>query len=288
VTSTPSRRIAFLDVDGTILDDGGSVAASTIEAITTARAAGHLVYLSTGRSAPDIHPDVRAIGFDGAITNSGAFATSGGQTVLARTMPVEALRLLTEYFDAHGIHYLLQSNSGVYTSAEVRLLMDETVGRLRGAVDPSVVARFGDLSEADLTQIAKAVFMSESPGMVAQVRADLGELFHIVPGSMPLPGGSNGEVGMRGTTKGSAILHVLDGLGADPADAIGIGDSWNDVEMFEVCGVGIAMGNADPELQALADEVTTSVTADGVYNAFVRHGLVSNRSTSILSARNMS
>ena len=91
---------------------------------------------------------------------------------------------------------------------------------------------------------------------------------------MPLPGGSNGEVGMRGTTKGSAILHLLDHLGADPATAIGIGDSWNDVEMFEVCGIGIAMGNADPELQALADEVTTSVTADGVYNAFVRHGLL--------------
>ena len=44
--------------------------------------------------------------------------------------------------------------------------------------------------------------------------------------------------------------------------------------MFEVCGVGIAMGNADAALQALADEVTTSVTDDGVWNAFVRHGLI--------------
>ena len=146
--------------------------------------------------------------------------------------------------------------------------------RPRSGTDPSIVPKFHDLSDADRTQIAKAVFMSESAGMVAQLQADLGEHFHVVPGSMPLPGGSNGEVGMRGTTKGSAILHLLDHLGADPATAIGIGDSWNDVEMFEVCGIGIAMGNADPELQALADEVTTSVTADGVYNAFVRHGLL--------------
>ena len=274
VTAAPSRRIVFLDVDGTILDHGRSVAPSTVEAITTARAAGHLVYLSTGRSAGDIHPDVQAIGFDGAITNGGAFAISGDQTVLADTMPVEALTQLTDYFDAHGIHYFLQSDDGVYASAGVRELMGEIVRRLRGGVEPSIVPTFRDLSEADPTQIAKAVFMSRSTGMVAQVQADLGELFHVVPGSMPLPGGSNGEVGMRGTTKGSAILQVLDRLGADPAAAIGIGDSWNDVEMFEVCGVGIAMGNADPELQALADEVTTSVTADGVYNAFVRHGLV--------------
>jgi Cof subfamily protein (haloacid dehalogenase superfamily) len=233
-----------------------------------------LVYLSTGRSAGDIHPDVRAIGFDGAITNGGAFATSGDETVLARTMPVDALTQLTDYFDTHGIQYFLQSDTGVYASANVRRLMTEMVQRLRGELDPSIAPRFRDLSEADRAQIAKAVFMSESPGMVEQVQNDLGDTFHVVPGSMPLPGGSNGEVGMRGTTKGSAILHVLDRLGADPATAIGIGDSWNDVEMFEVCGIGIAMGNADPELQALADEVTTSVTSDGVYNAFLRHGLV--------------
>jgi Cof subfamily protein (haloacid dehalogenase superfamily) len=274
VTAAASRRIAFLDVDGTILDHGTSVAPSTVEAITTARAAGHLVYLSTGRSAGDIHPDVRAIGFDGAITNGGAFATSGGETVLAHTMPVEALTQLTDYFDTHGIHFFLQSDIGVYASAGARQMMDEIVQRLRGGVDPSIAPRFRDLSEADPTQIAKAVFMSGSAGMLTQVQNDLGELFHVIPGSMPLPGGSNGEIGMRGTTKGSAILHVLDHLGAAPAAAIGIGDSWNDVEMFEVCGVGIAMGNADPQLQALADEVTTSVTADGVYNAFVRHGLI--------------
>jgi len=274
VTVTPARRIVFLDVDGTILDHGTSVAASTVEAITSARRAGHLVYLCTGRSAGDIHPEVRAIGFDGAITNGGAFATSGDETVLARTMPVEAVTLLTDYFNEHGIHYFLQSDARVYGGRRVREMFVELVHRLRSGTDPLIVPNVHELSQADRTQIAKAVFMSESPGMVAQLQTDLGEHFHVVPGSMPLPGGSNGEVGMRGTTKGSAILHLLDHLGADPATAIGIGDSWNDVEMFEVCGIGIAMGNADPELQALADEVTTSVTADGVYNAFLRHGLL--------------
>ena len=55
---------------------------------------------------------------------------------------------------------------------------------------------------------------------------------------------------------------------------MGIGDSWNDVEMFAVCGVSVAMGNADPELQAKADRVTTGVLDDGVHGALVRLGLV--------------
>ena len=57
-------------------------------------------------------------------------------------------------------------------------------------------------------------------------------------------------------------------------DAIGIGDNWNDAEMFEVCGLSIAMGNAAPSVQALADEVTTAIDDDGIWNAFERHGLI--------------
>lgn len=130
------------------------------------------------------------------------------------------------------------------------------------------------MSEADLDEIAKAVFVSDRSDSLDRAQTDLGDTFHVIPGSMPMPGGSNGEISMLGTTKGAAILEVLALLDRDPADAIGIGDSWNDVEMFEVCGVSVAMGNADPELQARADRVTTGVLDDGVWNAFVALGLV--------------
>ncbi|GAA5031760.1 Cof-type HAD-IIB family hydrolase [Microbacterium fluvii] len=269
-----SSRIAFLDVDGTILDHGRTVAPSTVEAIRGARAAGHLVLLSTGRSAADIHPEVRAIGFDGAITNGGAFATVGDETVVARPMPRAAAQRLMAYFDEHGIHFFLQSDDGVYASARVRELVSSLASRWMQRPDNVAMPRFHDLDGIDMDAVAKAVFVSDRTGTVDQVQADLGASFHVVPGSMPLPGGSNGEVGLRGVTKGSAITTVLEHLGRTAADAIGIGDSWNDVEMFEVCGVGIAMGNAEPELQERADEITTSVAHDGVYNAFVKHGLI--------------
>ncbi|MDY7557231.1 HAD family hydrolase [Cryobacterium sp. 10C3] len=74
--------------------------------------------------------------------------------------------------------------------------------------------------------------------------------------------------------KGSTILKLLDLLGLDAASAIGIGDSSNDIEMLQVCGVGIAMGNATDEVKSHADEVTTAVLDDGVWNAFRRHGLI--------------
>lgn len=277
-----SPRIAFLDVDGTILDHGKVIAPSTIDAIRGARAAGHLVYLSTGRAAGDIHPAVVAIGFDGAISNGGAYATSGEESIVADPMPRDAVERLTGYLDARGILYFLQTDAAVYASAAVQAALADLISRWAQATlnaDGSETAaqvgpRFRDIGGIDLTRVAKAVFLSDESDAVAQLQADLGDMFHVVPGSMPFPGGSNGEIGMRGTTKGSAILAVLEHLGIDRERSIGVGDSWNDVEMFEVCGIGIAMGNAAPELQSIADEVTTSVSDDGVWNAFRRHGLV--------------
>ncbi len=130
------------------------------------------------------------------------------------------------------------------------------------------------MSDVDRDAVAKAVFVSPSTDTVAHAAAALGDGFHVIPGSIPLPGGSNGEIGQAGVTKGSAITSVLAQLGLSAADAIGIGDSWNDVEMFEVVGNPVAMGNAVPELQKLAGRVTTSVLDDGVHNAFAELGLI--------------
>lgn len=275
-------RIAFLDVDGTILDHGRTIAPSTIDAVRTARAAGCLVYLSTGRSAGDIAAEVRDIGFDGAITNGGAYATCGDETLVADPMPRDAVDRLIAYFEERGILYFLQTDAAVYATPEAQLATADLMNRWLGVHDgidepqtaPQGAPRFRNLDELDLDHVAKAVFLGEDTDTVAHAQAELGDRFHVVPGSMPLPGGSNGEIGMRGTSKGSAILKVLERVGIDASASIGIGDSWNDVEMFEVCGVGIAMGNAEPELKERADEVTTSIRADGVWNAFVRHGLV--------------
>ncbi|MDQ1217313.1 Cof-type HAD-IIB family hydrolase [Microbacterium arborescens] len=282
---TSQSRIIFLDVDGTILAHGETIAPSTIAAVRAARERGHLVYLCTGRAAGDINPRVLDIGFDGAISNGGALAVSGDETVLAELMPRAAVERVMAYFDEQGTRYFIQSHAGVYASEGVRSFIADfiTERRRRHAEDLSTVAlaedvvaapRFAPVEEADLDHIAKAVFVSADPDAVEKTQRALGDEFHVIPGSMPLPTGSNGEVGMRGTNKGTGIQAMLSHLGRDAADAIGIGDSWNDVEMFEVCGTAIAMAEADPQLQRIAGEVTTGVLDDGIWNAFVRHGII--------------
>ena len=290
IDTTP--RIVFIDVDGTILEHGSVIAPSTVTAIRSARRAGHTVYLCTGRSAGDIHPAVREIGFDGVISNGGAFAVridddGTEQPIAAHLRPRALTDRMLGYFADRGIHYFLQTDDAVYASPGIGAAADEFFRQRRdrhaedlralGLDDddaPLPAISYRPLDEVDLDQVVKATFISPDSDTLARAQADLGDAFHVIPGSIPMPGGSNGEIAQLGVNKGSAIVEVLDALGLDAADSVGIGDSWNDVEMFDVVGTAVAMGGADPELQARADFVTTGVLDDGVHGALVRLGLV--------------
>ena len=44
--------------------------------------------------------------------------------------------------------------------------------------------------------------------------------------------------------------------------------------MIEFCGIGVAMGNAQEKVKAVADYVTTDIDQDGVKNALQYYGII--------------
>ena len=239
---------------------------------------------------PELHGPILDIGFDGAVTNGGGFASVGDELILSRVMPEEIVVRLEEFFTSRGIHWYLQSYDRLFASTglpelmqgylrqdqELHLEKARAAGKSPDELEFfSISAKvFNDSDELDRTAIAKAVLLTDDAVAMESALADLADEFAVVSGTIPVPLGASGEVTMSGVNKGAAILELLEYVGVDPAHAIGIGDNWNDVEMFEVCGLSIAMGNAAPEVQELTDQVTTSLDDDGIHNAFVRNGLV--------------
>jgi hydroxymethylpyrimidine pyrophosphatase-like HAD family hydrolase len=57
---------------------------------------------------------------------------------------------------------------------------------------------------------------------------------------------------------------VAEELGVRQVDVLAIGDGRNDIEMLRWAGRGVAMGQAPLEVQEAADDVTETVTRDGV------------------------
>jgi HAD superfamily hydrolase (TIGR01484 family) len=65
-------------------------------------------------------------------------------------------------------------------------------------------------------------------------------------------------------TKAHGVSEVAKVLGITPQEIIGVGDSYNDFPLLMACGLKVAMGNAIPDLKAIADYVAPPVTEDGV------------------------
>ena len=76
-------------------------------------------------------------------------------------------------------------------------------------------------------------------------------------------GGQNRELSPKGIDKGVGVARALEYLGrTGNARTFGFGDSGNDLGMLAAVETAVAMGNAMPEVKALADYVTDDVAHD--------------------------
>ncbi len=277
-----TRRLVFVDVDGTLIDHHQRLRPSVADAVRRARANGHLVHLCTGRSRREIPGTVADIGFDGAVTAGGGFVEFGAEVVGAFTMPAAAVASLVDFFRDRDIEYNFQGFDDVYPSEglfeRVRPLFEGDIARERDTAASrdmrTLEARMAYRGPVPGEGIAKATFFGADASTFARVRDGLGDTFHVITGTIPYLGEAGGEVSLPGVHKGAAIAKLAEHLGVPMSDTIGIGDSYNDLEMLQLCGVGIAMGNADDTVKSYADEVTAAVSDDGVFQAFERHGLI--------------
>ena len=78
------------------------------------------------------------------------------------------------------------------------------------------------------------------------------------------------EIVPKGVNKGSALKIVSEMLEIDHKDIIAFGDNENDIEMLQLAGTGVAMGNAPDHVKHEADIVTNTNDNDGVYKVLER------------------
>jgi len=79
---------------------------------------------------------------------------------------------------------------------------------------------------------------------------------------------ADGQVGIEISHVNASKLHgihrVAQLLKIKPHEIVGIGDGYNDFPLLLACGLKVAMGNAVPELKAIADFIAPPVEEDGV------------------------
>ncbi|MGV8980463.1 Cof-type HAD-IIB family hydrolase [Clostridium sp.] len=79
------------------------------------------------------------------------------------------------------------------------------------------------------------------------------------------------EIMPNNVSKTSAIELLGEKFNIKRSEIIAIGDNFNDIDMIEFAGLGIAMGNAPDRVKKYADEITSSNDEDGVAEAINKY-----------------
>lgn len=275
-----SRKLIFLDIDGTLVAALSAPSPRVAQAIRAARSRGHLAFLCTGRNLPIIGRDILEIGFDGIIASAGGYVSVGNEVLFDSLLPEALVQECLTVFHNHGIFCRIETTEGIYTDPQMEELLrnaspdpkNSELIRMQKEIESGLNIR--KYEEYPRRGAYKLCFTSRDLDSVRKTREVLGDRFDFVVH----PYGKstacfNGEIIPKGIDKGKGIELVCRYFGATPADTIAFGDSMNDAAMLSQAGVSVAMGNACDELKALADVVCEDVAHDGVYLELHRMGL---------------
>ena len=267
-------KLIFLDVDGTIVPLGQVPSKTTVEAVRTARANGHKVFLSTGRREADVPEAVRSIGFDGGIYSAGGRAVVNGKEILNRPMPEHLVQQATGILQERNLYFILECASGAYMGTKSRMFsntVNQMIKLLQGAIQ---IADQKQRPEHD--PVYKIVFLADSNAQIEQVIRRLNAAATVVYSSSLFPGipSFTGEISRKNVNKGDALTRICEYLNAEIEDCIAFGDSMNDIEILQAAGLGIAMGNADACVKAIADQVCEGCEEDGIAKTLARMNII--------------
>ncbi|WCT54158.1 Cof-type HAD-IIB family hydrolase [Paenibacillus kyungheensis] len=285
MTENTHRKIVFIDIDGTLVDDDGHIPLSAKQACQQARNNGHLLYLCTGRSKAEIYDSIWEIGFDGLIGAGGGYVEFGEDILYHKKVTEEDVRHMVDFFNQHQIDFYLESNSALYASSQLEAhlerriygdLENDPLAQQKKALTPHPFITGLTYGEANLYKddVNKVCFLESSTIPFEQIKQEFEGKFHVMQCTVPIFGEGSGELIIPGIHKALAIADLLEHLGMSREDIIAIGDGMNDAEMLEYCKTGIAMGNAKPALQAIADHITTTVEEDGLFLSFQKYELI--------------
>jgi Cof subfamily protein (haloacid dehalogenase superfamily) len=256
-------KLLIADVDGTLVTDDKALTARARVAVGDLRSAGIALAITSGRPPRGMAMLIEPLGLTTPVAafNGGLFVTPDLQTVIEqRTIaPAVAERVVAQLLDAdldvwvyRGADWFIRRRDAAHVEREMRTVQ----------FPPTVVS---DLNEV-LDGAVKIVGVSDELALVARceaaLRRDVGE--HVSAArSQPY----YLDVTHPDANKGNVVRNLSRMLDIPISQIAAIGDMPNDVLMFGLGGMSIAMGNASPDVQRTARYVTTTNQDEGFANA---------------------
>lgn len=254
-------KIVFFDIDGTITNhEDGSVSSNTKEAIKEIKRKGLKVAAATGRPL-SMCKEIEALGIDTFITANGAYVKHNKKIIHKVLMDKSIVQEVVEfaYAENHGLSFYTEDFS------------------MNGVKDDNILKALREtLSLNDYPIINQLIFNHEVFLMCLFANDEMVETyirkFPYLSFKRWHPFILN--ILQEEVSKSLAIIKVLEYFNIGKSEAIAFGDGENDIDMLELVGLGIAMGNGNEKLKNVADFVTKKSNEDGISFALEKHGII--------------
>ena len=252
------KRLLFLDLDGTLLNDAKEITPGNREALERTLKRGHGVIITTGRPLKSALAQAVRLGLDKTgcyvVAYNGAivYDWSKQDKVFSCTLEIPAVIRLFEKANELGEHIQTYDSFDVLVEERGD---DEAVRRYCQMV--SMTYRVIEDVHTDLRERpvkCLVINYEKKEGLLKMqqwIRENMAEMDCFFSCEQFL------EVVPKGMNKGEAVKMLCQRLGVSIENAVAAGDAANDLAMLKAAGIGAAMINGTDEVKAVADYITT-------------------------------
>lgn len=255
----PMIRLAVFDLDGTLMGADQKIRPRVLEAVTCAQAQGVIVTLATGRMFDATVRFARELNITSPLLcyQGGWIQALDGPVLLRTSLSTELARAAIELGEAKGWHILLYAEGKLFIKEYLYPIAfyDALLG------SGVTVGVPWDAILATRDGVDKVLYIAE-PEQIPAMAEVLQEQFAGV-GEIVRSHAMFIEVLPLGVDKGSAVAWLAQHFDIPQENVLAAGDQENDITMIQWAGVGVAMGNAAPTVQKVADWIAPPVTEDG-------------------------
>lgn len=271
-------KAIFLDMDGTILNHYNKVSIHTKEIIDDLRNQGLFVFIATGRSADEI-TDVVPEGFqvDGIITSNGMSGYVGEEVVFEHSLSLELVETIIDKARENKVYYELfpYGRSQVTLKQDKQYVEDEISDPKPDSVGinewlsrkQAIKEKISWKDNVEGTKFSKFYFFARTTEHINSWKSELDFLKKEIDFTTSTSTIHNVEVMVANVNKATGIKQMLKRFDLSEDDTLAIGDSNNDLPMFEFAKFTVAMKNAPDHIKEITDDITEfTCDEDGVYH----------------------
>ena len=252
-------KILFFDLDDTLLRSDKTISDYTLKTLAECKKCGLQIGFSTSRGQMHDSPYVAQVQPDIIIGNGGASVMYKGSTIFTASFTLEETRtMLDAAYKVCGssCEITLDTPDAIYWNRKAdkstNYGFSSVYDDMRNFAQPALKICVQTWDDSLASQIAASV-----PGSVAIRFSDI-PWYKFSPAT---------------ATKENAIRFVSDYLNVPLSEMAAFGDDFSDIGMLKMCGTGVAMGNAIPEVKAAADFIAESNNDDGAAKFIREHYL---------------